>query len=203
LPDQRIAAKFTAPPSLITNHQSLTLVALPAAKLTLAIARLRDHNCHRDVGNLFRRSRRPLLKTIQIVEIMMHVLASSLLRWLTVAACISKRVYFRRNEAEFPATSQNACRLLERTVQGRRGAGCASPDALRLFNNSVNLKDHNEISFIREASASFTRRIQTKGRSKGAFSTSARESPEKDILAAIGSIFWKRRSRQEISASIA
>src|SRR3982751_168029 len=120
---------------------------------------------------------------------MMHVLASSLLRWLTVAACISKRVHFRQNEAEFPATSQNACRLLETTFTGRRGAGCASPDALRRFYNSVNLEDHNEISLIREALASFARRVPTKGRSKVASPRGARQSPEANILATIGRIF--------------
>ena len=137
------------------------------------------------------------------VEIMMHVLASPLLRWLTVAACISKRVHFRCHLTEFPAASQNACRLLERTFSGRRVAGCASPDALRRFNNSVNLEDQTEISFIREAPASHARRIPQKGRSTAAFSRSALESPQKDVLAAIGSIFWKRTNHQESGAGFA
>src|SRR5438876_2889963 len=80
-------------------------------------------------------------------ETMMRLSASPLLRWLTVALCGSRRVYFRREEAEFPAASQNACRLLVSTFGGRRVTGCASIDALRPFNNSVNLEDKNEISF--------------------------------------------------------
>ena len=128
---------------------------------------------------------------------MMRVLASSLVRWLT-AACISKRGHFRRRETEFPAASQNACRLLEGTFRGPRVAGCASIDALRQFNNSVNLEDHNEISFIREALAASARRTPTTGRSKAASPRGALESPQENILAAISSIFWKWRSCEKV-----
>src|SRR5207244_3848335 len=68
-------------------------------------------------------------------EIMMRDFASSLVRWLTVAACGSRRVHFRRDEAEFPTASQNACDFLERTFRGSRAADGAPSDALRPFNN--------------------------------------------------------------------
>jgi hypothetical protein len=126
---------------------------------------------------------------------MVRLLASSLARWLTVAACV--RVHFRREEAKFPAKSQNACRLLEGTFRGPRVAGCASTDALRPFNNSVNLEDQNEISFIRETLAASARRTPKEGRSKAAFSECAPESSQENILAAVSGIFWKRRNRQE------
>ena len=129
---------------------------------------------------------------------MVRLLASSLARWLTVAACV--RVHFRREEAEFPAKSSRdggTCRLLEGTFRGPRVAGCASTDALRPFNNSVNLEDQNEISFIRETLAASARRTPKKGRSKAAFSECAPESSKENILAAVSGIFWKRRNRQE------
>jgi hypothetical protein len=129
--------------------------------------------------------------------IMTRGFISSLLRWLTGAACGSRRVHFRLMEAGFPAASQNACRLLEGTSRGPRAAGCASIDALRPFSNSVNLEDQHEISFIRETIASFARRIPPKGRAKAALSRRASESSEENILAASCCIFWKRRRREK------
>src|SRR5437868_3894411 len=130
---------------------------------------------------------------------MMRFPASSLLRWLTVAACV--RIHFRREEVEFPAASRNACNLLEGTFRGRRVAGCAPIGALRPFNNSVNLEDQNEISFIRETFAPFARRSPKKGRSKAALSRRAPEAPQENILAAVGGIFWKWRNHPESDTS--
>ena len=129
--------------------------------------------------------------------IMTRGFISSLLRWLTGAACGSRRVHFRLEEAGFPAASQNACRLLEGTSRGPRAAGCASIDALRPFSNSVNIEDQHEISFIRETIASFARRPPSKGRPKAALSRRASESSEENILAASRCIFWKRKRDEE------
>ena len=128
---------------------------------------------------------------------------SSLVRWLTVAVFGSRRFYFRPEQAEFPVTHQSACYLLDDPLRGWCVTGGASLDALRRINNSVNIEDLHEISFIREAPASHARRIPQKGRSTAAFSRSALESPQKDVLAAIGSIFWKRTNHQESGAGFA
>jgi len=133
---------------------------------------------------------------------MVRLLASSLLRWLTVAACVSRRVHFRREEAEFPATWLNVCRVLQRTLWGSRVAGCASTGALRPCNNSVNLEDQNEISFTGETLASCARRLSKKERSKAALSKRTPESSQENILAAVSGIFWKRRNCQETGISI-
>jgi len=139
---------------------------------------------------------RPLLTTIQVFETMMRAPASSLFRWLTVAVYGSK--HSRPGEVEFPAAGQNAVWIL----RGRRAAGCASVDALRPFNNSVNIEDKHEISFIRETLAPFARRVPTEGRSP-ALSTRAGESTQENILAESRGIFWQRRKRKETGARIA
>src|SRR5438105_4080849 len=89
-------------------------------------------------------------RRVRFFEIMMRGFASSLLRWLTMAAGGSTRVHFRLDEAEFPAAWQSACKLLERTLPGSRAVDCASIDALRPFNNWVNLEDQYELLFTRE-----------------------------------------------------
>jgi len=128
---------------------------------------------------------------------MMRDSAFSLFRWLTVAAGGSRRVHFRLEEAEFPAASQSACKLLERTLRSSRAADRASIDALRPFNNWVNLEDNHELSFIRETLAQFARRVPTKGRSPFARSKRERESSQENILAAGRRIFWKRKRDEE------
>ena len=130
---------------------------------------------------------------------MMRLLASSLFRWLTVAVYGSN--HSRPGEVEFPGASQNAGSLFG-TFRGRRAAGCASVDALRPFNNSVNIEDKHEISFIRETLAPFARRVPTEGRSP-ALSTRAGESTQENILAESRGIFWQRRKRKETGARIA
>jgi len=122
----------------------------------------------------------------------------SLFRWLTVAAGGSRRVRFRLKEAEFPSAWQSACKLPERTLQSSRAADRASIDALRPFNNWVNLEDNHELSFIRKTPAPFARRAPTKGRSPFAPSKRGRESSQENILAAGCCIFWKRKSDEEI-----
>jgi hypothetical protein len=119
----------------------------------------------------------------------MRGFSSSLLRWVTVAACGSRRIYFRPKEMEFPMAWQNACSLLERPDRGHRAAGCASIDALRLCYNSATIKDQHEISSIRETSATFARRLSPKRRSPFAFSRYASASSQKNILAANRGIF--------------
>src|SRR5258708_30432731 len=80
--------------------------------------------------------------------------------------------------------SQNAC-------NGSRARSCASIDALRPFINSVKFKDKYEISFTRETSAAFARRIPTKGRSS-ALSRRAHESSQENILATISGAFQRQ-----------
>src|SRR5450756_2605902 len=119
---------------------------------------------------------------------MVRILASSLFRWLTAAAGGSRRIYSRRPEAEFPASSQTACRLLEGLCWPWI-AGCASTDALRSLNNSVKLEDQHEISLIRGTSAPCAWRLSTKGRSRpqSALSGNARrEGSKENVLAASG-----------------
>src|ERR1043166_1630274 len=94
----------------------------------------------------------------------MRGLFSSLFRWLTAAAFGSRRFYFRPEQAEFPVAHQSACNLLYGPFRGRRADGRASIDALRFHNNSVNIEDPHEISFIRETFAPFAWRLPPKGR---------------------------------------
>src|SRR6266487_1203620 len=121
----------------------------------------------------------------------------SLFRWLAVAAGGSRRVGFRLEEAEFPAASQSAGKLLERPLRSSRAADRASIDALRPFNNWINLEDNHELSFIRKTLAPFARRVPTKGRSPFALSKRGRESSQENILAAGRCIFWKRKRDEE------
>lgn len=130
---------------------------------------------------------------------MMRFLASSLFRWLTVAVYGSN--HSRPDEVEFPAASQNAGSLFK-TFRGRGAAGCASIDALLPFNNSVNIEDKHDISFIRETLAPFARRVPTEGRSP-AFSKRAGETVQENILAESRGIFWQRRNRTETGARFA
>jgi len=124
---------------------------------------------------------------------MMRLLASSLFRWLTVAVYGSN--HSRPDAVEFPAAWQNAVW----TLRGRRAAGCASVDALRPFNNSVNIEDKHEISFIRETLAPFARRVPTERRPP-ALSRRAGESAQENILAKSRGIFWQRRNWKETGA---
>src|SRR5437763_16172003 len=109
---------------------------------------------------------------------------SSLFRCITVALFGSRRFYFRREQAEFPVTHQTAWDLSDEPVRGRCAAGRASIDALRLPNNSVNIEDSHEISFIRETLAAFARKFPPKGRPRRASSGRADQSrPQAHILA--------------------
>src|SRR6266496_695826 len=140
------------------------------------------------------------LRRFRFFGTMMRTSASLLLRWLSAPACVSRQVHFRLNEAEFPPASQSVCKLLfERTLGGSHAVDRASIDALRLFNNWVNLKDQHELLFIRETLAPFARGIPTQGQWPLALSAGRSESSKKDILAAGRRIFWKRRGHKENS----
>jgi hypothetical protein len=128
----------------------------------------------------------------------MRGFSSSPFRWLIVAAFGSKRVHSRPEEAEFPVARQSACRL--QPFPGQRAAGCASIDALRSYNNSVNIEDPHEISSIWETLAPIAWRLSPKGRSPFAQSRRAGQSCSEDILATHRGFFWKWQKRGETSA---
>ena len=79
--------------------------------------------------------------------------------WLTYAGRFSKN--YRQNEAEFPAARTANKR---RAFRGLPAADGVSFDALRPNDNWVNIEDQYEISFIREKSAAFARRLPKKRR---------------------------------------
>ena len=137
-----------------------------------------------------------LLRRFRFFETRMRTFASSLFRCLRAPACDSRQVHFRLNEVEFPPASQSACKLFEWTLGDSRAADCASIDALRPFNNWVNLEDQYELLFTRETPASFARRVPTMGRSR-ALPRNARASSQENILAARRGIFWKRQRRKK------
>ena len=128
------------------------------------------------------------------IETTMRVLASPLFQWLMAAAGDSRRIHSRLSEAEFPAPSQAACRSFEGFCRSWN-AGRASTDALRSLNNSVNLKNQNDISSIRETFTPFAWRFSTKGRSQLALSgqQATGEASSKNVLAAFGCFFYGRR----------
>jgi hypothetical protein len=133
----------------------------------------------------------------------MRTSASLLLRWLSAPACVSRQVHFRLNEAEFPPASQSVCKLLfERTLGGSHAVDRASIDALRLFNNWVNLKDQHELLFIRETLAPRARWVPTQRQWPLALSTRGSENAKEDILAVDRCIFWKRENCKERSNDI-
>jgi hypothetical protein len=151
------------------------------------------------------------LRRSRFFETMMRTFASSLRRWLSAPACGLRQVYFRLDEAEFSAASQNGYKLVDWTLDGSRAADSVpnarywtSPSdwrisgALCLFNNWIKLKDQHELLFIRATPAPFAWRRPTQ-RQLRSFSGSTRISKdsEKDILAAGGRIFWKWRCHKE------
>ena len=121
---------------------------------------------------------------------------SSLFRSLVMAAFGSRRSYFRPEQAEFPAAHQSFD-FVNRPFRGRCVAGCASTDALRSINNSVNIEHQHEISFIRETLAPFARRFPPKGRSSVASSEHAYQRPQANLLAAFPGLLQQRKRRQE------
>jgi len=133
--------------------------------------------------------------------------SSSRFDWLTTADCISRRFYFRRDEAEFPTASSRdggICSLLGETSRGSRAADRASLDALRPQNNWGITKDHHELLSTRETPAPWARSVSTTGWPR-ALSRPAHASTEtKNILATHRRIFRRRRrSREKTSATIA
>jgi hypothetical protein len=120
---------------------------------------------------------------------MIRCFAPSLLRWLTVTAYGS--MFFRHDEAEFPAAPQTACNLLGRTERGSRAEDSAPSDALRPPNNRLNIQDQYELSFIRETPAPFAGRFSTERRPPRATFARDRESAQENVLAAARCTFWK------------
>jgi hypothetical protein len=121
--------------------------------------------------------------------------------WLSKTACILRRFHFRRDEVEFPVASQTDCSLW--TFRDSRAADRASLDALRPWNNLVNIEDQHELAFIRETPAPRARPVSTKGRAR-AFSRATRTGSEaENILATHRRIFWGRRRPKKNSAAIA
>src|SRR2546423_9172042 len=106
--------------------------------------------------------------------------SSSRFNWLNVADCISRRFYFRRDEAEFPAASQTACNLW--TFQSSRAADGASWDALRPFNNWTNTEDQNEFLSTGETPAPGARSVSTKGGPRALPRATHASSEAKNIL---------------------
>ena len=126
--------------------------------------------------------------------------SSSRFDWLTTAGCISRRFYFRHDEAEFPTASQIVCNLW--TSRGSRAADRASLDALRPLNNWVNTEDHHELLSTGETPAPWARSVSTKGRSRAFSRATAVGSEAKNILATNRRIFWKRRRHTKTSGTI-
>ena len=134
----------------------------------------------------------------------MRILASSLIGRFSGAVCHSRTIHSQHQEAEFPASSQTACRLLEGPL-GLWSAGCASTDALRSLNNWVNLKDQYEISFLRETLA-FAWWLPPKGRSRpqSASTGNACRESSKDVLATGSCILQRQRQiRRETGEAVA
>ncbi len=133
---------------------------------------------------------------------MIRCFVPSLLRWLIVTAYGS--MFFRHDEAEFPAAPQTACNLLGRTERGSRAPDSAPSDALRPLNNRLNIQDiQYELSFIRETPAPFAGRLSTEGRSPGAPFARDCESAQENILAVARCTFWKRQKHKEAGYCIA
>jgi hypothetical protein len=99
--------------------------------------------------------------------------------WLNCAGRRSKNC--RQNEAEFPAArTANKRRIL----RGLPAADGVSFDALRPNDNWVNIEDQYEISFIREKSAAFARRIpKTRRRTLACTACGAKDAAEEVTLA--------------------
>ena len=127
--------------------------------------------------------------------------SSSRFDWLTIAGCISRRFYFRHDEAEFPTASQIVCNLW--TSRGSRAADRASLDALRPLNNWVNTEDHHELLSTGETPAQWARSVSTKGRSRAFSRATPVGSKAKNILATHRRILWKRRRQTKTSYTIA
>lgn len=131
-------------------------------------------------------------RRIRLFVSWMQGFALLLFRWLT-RANRSSRSHSRHVEVEFPAAAQTAYQLLTRTSWGSAAADGASPDALRPHNNSVNIEDQYEISFIWEKLAAFAWRVSTEGRS-ARWPVRDRQGPgQENILATHRRTFFQRK----------
>src|ERR1700730_1435967 len=132
--------------------------------------------------------------------------SSSRFDWLTKTGCISRRFYFRRDEAEFPAASSRdggICNLLGETFKDSRATDRASLGALRPLNNWAIIEDQHELLSTGEAPAPWARgSVSTKGRSR-AFPRPTRAGSEaKNILATNLRIFWEWRRHTKTNGAI-
>jgi hypothetical protein len=140
------------------------------------------------------------LRRFRFFDTMVRTFASFLVRLLSAQVCGSRQVHFRLDEAEFPAASQSACRLIESTLGDWRAADSASIGALRTIKNWIKLKDQHELLFIWETLAPVARGTATEGRPRTlSGSAGGIKSAKKDILAVGRRYFWKRQGREENS----
>src|SRR5947209_15628904 len=116
--------------------------------------------------------------------------SSSRFNWLTETGCISRRFYFRHDEAEFPPAPQNAC-----NSRGSRAADCASSDALRSLNNWEIIEDKHELVSTGETPAPWARPVSTSGRPRPLSRATRAGTESKNILAARRGIFWRQRQQ--------
>jgi hypothetical protein len=135
---------------------------------------------------------------------MLRGFSSSLFGWLTVTVCASRRVYFRRKEAEFPVASSRyggTCNLRGEIFLGWRAKDRASIDALRPLNKLINIEDQHELSFIRETLAPAPRPRATTGRT---FATPGRApaASQENILATNCGIFWNGTGSEATCARV-
>src|SRR5947209_1386604 len=121
--------------------------------------------------------------------------SSSRSDWLSKTGCILSRIFFQRDEVEFPVASQTNCNLW--ISRDSLAADCVRPmRTLRPLNNLVT-EDQHELAFKREAPASGARSFSKKGRAR-TFSRSTRtrtHSKAENILATHCLIFWRQRWR--------
>jgi len=187
---KRLAARHAAVPRRRVPSDSYNTI-----RSTCNLGRTRDNRAEMS-GIFFDPPSLRFLRRFRFFENMMRTFASPLLRWLSAPACDLRQLYFRLNEAEFPAASQSACKLFEWTLSDSRAADCASIDALRPFNQWVNLKDQHELLFIRETPPPFARWVPTQEQWALAPSAGRSESSEESILAAGRSVFCKRQRQK-------
>ena len=140
------------------------------------------------------------LRRFRFLEPMLHMVAASLLRCLSVPAHALRQVHFRHDEAEFPLASQSARKKFDWTLDDSRAAD-GVPNlfgALRPFNHWTKIKDKHELLFIRKTLTPPARWGPTQSRSRPlSRPAGSSEDAEKDILATGCRIFRKRRGEKQ------
>ena len=156
-----------------------------------------------DVGDLIDR---PGIRFRVEVKIMLRGFSSSLFHWLTVTVCASRRVHFRRKEAEFPAAPSRyggTCNLKGKVFVGWRAADCVPKafGALRPSNKLINIEDQHELSFIRETLAPPAWPLATTRRTF-APPRRAPAASQENILATDRGIFWNWTGTEETCSGV-